>query len=226
MRRARPRHAVQNCPASCRAVVPQNSSPLPNHAEDKTCRRLSLAHPVFSFASDAAQRALPAAQVRPGASWVGLWRRIAWHDRWQGRLCCTSLPREVMIAERGRHLAGGHLGGLLLLLLLQQPLLLSVLATIPICPAGQAGIWLLLLLHLLHLQPLLLSVPATTPTRPAGSGRHLAGGRLGGLRLPRGRHQERRGCGHLHGCVWSSFCCLLCGALLMPPAASKAGWMR
>ena len=32
-------------------------------AEDKVHRRLSLAHPVFSFASDKAQRALPAAQV-------------------------------------------------------------------------------------------------------------------------------------------------------------------
>lgn len=41
-------------------------NPIEPPAEDKTFRRLTLSHPVFSFASDAAQRALPAAQVGLG----------------------------------------------------------------------------------------------------------------------------------------------------------------
>ena len=42
------------------AVLPASTAP----AADKVHRRLTLAHPVFSFASDQAQRRLPAAQAR------------------------------------------------------------------------------------------------------------------------------------------------------------------
>lgn len=46
-------------------------NPISPPAKDKTFRRLTLSHPVFSFASDAAQRALPAAQARGSHAWQG-----------------------------------------------------------------------------------------------------------------------------------------------------------
>ncbi|PRW60674.1 cyclopropane-fatty-acyl-phospholipid synthase [Chlorella sorokiniana] len=55
-------------------------NPIHPPAEDKTFRRLSLAHPVFSFASDAAQRALPEAQGQGGIWLAGAWAGYGFHE--------------------------------------------------------------------------------------------------------------------------------------------------
>ncbi|KAL4447595.1 hypothetical protein ABPG75_004814 [Micractinium tetrahymenae] len=55
-------------------------NPIHPPAEDKVCRRLSLAHPVFSFASDKAQRALPAAQGQGGVYLAGAWCGYGFHE--------------------------------------------------------------------------------------------------------------------------------------------------
>ncbi|PSC74866.1 cyclopropane-fatty-acyl-phospholipid synthase [Micractinium conductrix] len=55
-------------------------NPIHPPAEDKVHRRLSLAHPVFSFASDKAQRALPAAQGEGGIYLAGAWCGYGFHE--------------------------------------------------------------------------------------------------------------------------------------------------
>ena len=62
-------------------------NPIEPPAADKTHRRLTLSHPVFSFASDAAQRALPAAQARASARWQGAAPRRRGHG---GLLCAAA----------------------------------------------------------------------------------------------------------------------------------------
>ncbi|EFN59627.1 hypothetical protein CHLNCDRAFT_29187, partial [Chlorella variabilis] len=60
-------------------------NPIHPPAADKVHRRLTLAHPVFSFASDQAQRRLPAAQARRrpcagGVFLAGAWAGYGFHE--------------------------------------------------------------------------------------------------------------------------------------------------
>ncbi|KAL4856846.1 Tuberculostearic acid methyltransferase UfaA1 [Chlorella vulgaris] len=55
-------------------------NPIHPPAADKVFRRLTLAHPVFSFASDQAQRRLPAVQGQGGVFLAGAWAGYGFHE--------------------------------------------------------------------------------------------------------------------------------------------------
>ena len=71
-------HLISPCPWHALCTVTLN--PLKDPAPDKTYRRLSLAHPVFSFASVQAQQRLPEVNGAGGIWLAGAWAGHGFHE--------------------------------------------------------------------------------------------------------------------------------------------------